>query len=200
MPEYFGMRIVLAGRNESAVGYDSFRLGAGGDCHFFFGEKLSDYGIARGDWRAALCPCFVASFPLLLVIGFLAGSTPAFFDVYPYNETLRVRNLPSETVIPYGLFVLHIFLYLTYYAGWEFLFRGFLQHGLTGSIGLVNAVLVQTVFSSMLHFGHPPGEVIGAVLGGLFWGWLAARTRSLLAGFVQHALLGFIVDAVLVYG
>jgi uncharacterized protein len=53
---------------------------------------------------------------------------------------------------------------------------------------------VQTLVSTLAHFGKPAPEVFGAIVGGFFWGALAWRTRSLLPGIYQHWLLGAVLD------
>ena len=90
--------------------------------------------------------------------------------------------------------------YGLFYMGWEFYFRGFLLFGLRDSLGAVNAVLVQTLASALLHIGSPAAESFGAVLAGLLWGVLALQTRSLLSGLGQHFLLGIALDAFICYG
>ncbi|MCX7428481.1 MAG: CPBP family glutamic-type intramembrane protease, partial [Planctomycetia bacterium] len=66
--------------------------------------------------------------------------------------------------------------------------------------GDANAVLVQVLASTLLHIGKPGSEAFGAIFGGLLWGVLVYRTRSLLSGLVQHALLGLSLDWFLCYG
>jgi membrane protease YdiL (CAAX protease family) len=134
--------------------------------------------------------------PLMIGIAILTGHNAAFFDVYPLNATLRQQHAS----ISVNVFVIHSICYLGYYVGWEFLFRGFVQHGLSERCGIPTAILIQTTVSAMLHYGHPAGEVFGAVIAGLVWGFIAYRSRSLLSGFGQHALLGIVLDGVLVFG
>ena len=86
------------------------------------------------------------------------------------------------------------FTYVLFYLGWEFYFRGFMQMGLRESLGDVNALLVQVMASTLLHIGKPGAETFGAIFGGILWGILVYRTRSLLSGLVQHALLGLALD------
>lgn len=149
-----------------------------------FREKLADYGLRLGMGRRMIVNALIFV-PAMFVIGMLTGRDPAFWHVYPYNPV--VTDAPM-------LFCCHALTYLTYYFGWEFFFRGFMQHGLRDSIGISNAILVQTMASAMLHFGHPMSETLGAMAGGLFWGFLAQRCRSLWAGFIQHSVLGITLD------
>ena len=159
-----------------------------------FREPLADYGLQFGIVPRTLRTFFLAA-PVIVGIAILTGHQSAFFEVYPLNETIR----PQNTKIGMDLFVLHAICYLGYYFGWEFLFRGFLQHGLAERCGVPVAILVQTLASTMLHYGHPSSEVFGAMIAGLVWGLFAYRTRSILSGFGQHALLGIVLDWVLIF-
>ncbi len=163
-----------------------------GIVRFVFREKLADYGLCLGDLPIALRSILIMT-PLMLLLGYFSGCDKNFLAVYPLNPAIR----PGASG---AIFALHLTTYLLYYAGWEFLFRGFLQKAMEPQNGAPTAILVQTLASTMLHYGNPPSEVFGAILGGLFWGFLFFRTRSLLAGFVQHTSLGFTLDYYLVYG
>ena len=159
-----------------------------------FRERLADYGLRLGNTHRTV-RSFLLAVPLIVVIAIGAGHNPAFFDVYPLNGAIRSQH----TTIGVDLFMTHAVCYLGYYVGWEFLFRGFIQHGLSERCGVPAAVLIQTMASSMLHYGHPAAEVFGAIIAGLVWGLIAYRSRSILSGFGQHALLGVVLDWVLVF-
>ena len=159
-----------------------------------FREQLADYGLRIGIVHRTF-RTFLLAMPVIVMIAILIGHHSALHEVYPLNEVLR----PQHTKIGVGLFVIHSICYLGYYFGWEFLFRGFMQQGLSERCGVPTAVLVQTMASTMLHYGHPAGEIFGAIIAGLLWGFLAYRTRSILSGFGQHALLGIVLDWVLIF-
>ena len=149
-----------------------------------FRENLTDYGLQLGNWRWIMQITLIFA-PIMFLLGMLTGREAAFWDVYPYN--------PIVTTAPL-LFLCHALTYLTYYLGWEFFFRGFLQNGLRNSCGIYSAILVQTMASTLLHFGHPMTETLGSIAGGLLWGFLALRCRSIWAGFLQHSVLGIALD------
>ena len=159
-----------------------------------FRERLADYGLRFGIAHRTI-RTFLLAAPLIVLIAVLTGHSPAFYDVYPLNKTIR----PQHTKIGIDLFVIHSICYLGYYFGWEFLFRGFVQHGLSLRCGIPVAILVQTTASTMLHYGHPSSEVFGAIIAGLVWGFIAYRTRSIVSGLGQHALLGIVLDWTLIY-
>ena len=149
-----------------------------------FRERLADYGLRIGHSRRLLVNILIFV-PCVFVIGMITGRDTAFWNVYPYN--------PVVTDVPV-VFFCHAMTYLAYYFGWEFFFRGFMQHGLRDSFGIYNAILVQTMASAMLHFGHPMTETLGAIVGGLLWGFFVLRCRSLWAGLIQHSVLGITLD------
>lgn len=154
-----------------------------------FRQRLADYGLQWGDRRAAIRFMLLLG-PVFLLLGYLSSLDAAVRSAYPVN--------PSAGESP-QMFVLHVVTYLLFYLGWEFHFRGFLQFGLLERFGPVNAVLVQVMASSLVHIGQPAAETYGAILGGILWGAIALRTRSLLAGLAQHALLGISLDWFLCY-
>ncbi len=123
--------------------------------------------------------------PIIVLIAYFAARNPSFWKEYPIN---RHAGASPQT------FALHALTYLMFYLGWEFQFRGFMQHGLQESMGLGNAILVQVMASGIVHIGKPVGEIYGSIIGGLIWGLLAYRTRSLLSGLLQHFLLGILLD------
>lgn len=159
-----------------------------------FREKLADYGLCFGVVHRSV-RLFLLAMPVMILVAMLTGHNAAFFDVYPLNETIR----PQYTKIGVSLFIVHSVCYLGYYFGWEFLFRGFLQKGLSERCGVPTAILVQTLASVMLHYGHPASEVFGAVIAGIVWGFFVYRTQSIYSGLGQHALLGIVLDAVLIF-
>ena len=152
-----------------------------------FRENLAEYGLQLGNGRRVLVNSLIFV-PTMFIIGVVTGRDPAFWHVYPYNPV--VTDAPT-------LFFYHALTYLTYYFGWEFFFRGFMQHGLRDTMGISNAILVQTMASAMLHFGHPISETLGSIVGGLLWGFLVLRCRCLWAGFIQHSVLGIVLDWVI---
>ena len=125
-----------------------------------------------------------------MLAAYLASCDPATREVYPIN-----KSAGSSPVI----FGLHACTYLLFYVGWEFHFRGFLQFGLCDKLGAANALLVQVMASSLLHIGRSGVEAFAAIGGGILWGVIAYRTRSLLSGLLQHFLLGIALDWFICY-
>jgi membrane protease YdiL (CAAX protease family) len=154
-----------------------------------FRERLADYGVQLGN-RVLTVQSFLLLAPGCVLAAYLASCDPATRDVYPLNKS--AGSSP-------GIFALHACTYLLFYVGWEFHFRGFLQFGLRDKLGAANALLVQVMASSLLHIGRSGMEAYAAILGGILWGVIAYRTRSLLSGLLQHFLLGIALDWFLCY-
>jgi len=154
------------------------------------GEPLVDYGLGLGLPRPAWWS-LVFGTPVVVAAGFVASRDATILEKFPINP-----HADASAVA----FALHVATYLLFYAGWEFHFRGFLLHGLRPAIGDSNALLVQTMASTLLHIGSPASETFSAILGGLLWGALALRTRSLLPSLGQHFLLGVALDAFIIRG
>lgn len=148
------------------------------------GMGPADLGVRIGDWRWGLkAVAFVA--PVMILLTIPAARNPQFLAQYPLDRG-ACRSASA--------FVVHALVYFVYYAGWEFFFRGFMQEGLRPALGDVPAILVQTAISCLVHIGKPDGEVFAALAGGLVFGWIALRSRSILYVLILHWLLGITLD------
>jgi membrane protease YdiL (CAAX protease family) len=149
-----------------------------------FREKLADYGVRLGNRRRTVRSLLICA-PIVLLIAYLSAGSASLRSEYPINPLARTAG--------WG-FALHALTYLLFYLGYEFQFRGFVQHGLDESMGATNALFVQVLASVLFHLGKPVSEIYAAIVAGLLWGLLANRTRSLLSGTLQHYLLGISLD------
>ena len=137
-----------------------------------FRDRPTRYGLAVGDWRAGLGLMFVGCAvmtPLVLWFATLA-------DVRAYYG-------PSAEPLP-GLLLTNTLDI----AATEFLFRGFLTFTLLRAIGPIG-VLVATMPFVFVHLGKPELELYSTLAGGLVYGWLAWRTRSILWGTIGHVYI-----------
>ncbi|MFZ5831438.1 MAG: CPBP family intramembrane glutamic endopeptidase [Planctomycetota bacterium] len=155
-----------------------------------FREQLRDYGVGPGIVSQTLSSIAMLS-PVFAIAAWIGSFDPGVRAVFPINP---------QACASAAAFATHAAGYVLFYLGWEFYFRGFLQHGVREAFGDWNAILVQVAASALLHIGDPAAEAFGAIAAGLLWGMLAFRTRSLLSGTVQHAVLGITLDAWICYG
>ena len=151
---------------------------------FVFHEPLSSYGVQIGDskfgWLAV-----AAMAPVMIALTYPSANNPQFLAEYPLFKGAGASA---------AIFTAHSLLYLVYYLAYEMMMRGFIQFGLRDQLGDWNAILVQTVISSLFHIGKPDGEIFSAILGGLIWGIVVFRSRSLLYVLIVHWLLGVSLD------
>jgi membrane protease YdiL (CAAX protease family) len=155
-------------------------------------KNISEYGLGLGDiafgikFIAIVLPC------IILPIIYLASKMPDIQGEYPLFRMLYLRK---DLVFLYELCYV-----IFYYFAWEFYFRGFLLFALKGEFGGVNAILIQTISSCLIHIGKPPGETIGAIIVGVIFGLIALRTRSIWYVFILHASLGVLTDLLIIFG
>lgn len=137
-----------------------------------FRDRLVRYGLTLGDWRWGVG---------LVVAGCLA-MTPLVLWFATLPE-VRAYYGPSGAPLPELLAVNVLELTAV-----EFAFRGFLMMALLrvmGPLGVVVACL-PFVFG---HLGKPELELFSTLAGGLVYGWLAWRTRSIVWGAVGHTYI-----------
>jgi hypothetical protein len=157
------------------------------------GVAPSSFGMAIGNWRLGLI--FVAAGVPFMVLGLIAGvRDPAMREYYPFSR--QAMSSPER-------FVLYESAYLVlYYLAWEFTFRGVMLFGLLVMLpptlpGILIAVVVQTVVSTVFHLGHPDSEILAAFVFGVFAGLVTAATGSFLYALVLHASAGILNDSLL---
>ena len=148
-----------------------------------FGERLRDYGVRLGDWKTGLEAVLVL-FPVI-----------AALLLYPASQTSEMRAFYplAPQLLPLELLRVALF-----YTAWEFFFRGFLLFGLRRRTGDWMAICIQTVPSCLWHIGCPSGEILSAIAGGVLFGLLAIRTKSILWPFLLHCLIGIGLDVLIV--
>lgn len=147
-------------------------------------KTLRSMGIVSGDWRAG-GRILLVGIPIALLTAFLGSGDAAMQAEYP---------LAKSVLGAWPYFVVIEAAYLVYYFGWEFLFRGFMLFGLEKRFGALPAILIQTILSAIVHIGKPFSESFGAIAGGIIFGVVAWRTRSIFYPLVLHACLGIGTD------
>lgn len=137
-----------------------------------FRDAPSRYGLTWGAWRLGAG---------LTIAGCLA-MTPIVLWFATLPE-VRAYYAPSAGSV--GQLVLANALDLT---ATEFAFRGFLMLTLVRFIGPFG-VLVATMPFVFSHLGKPELELFSTLGGGLVYGWLAWRTRSIAWGAIGHTYI-----------
>lgn len=154
-------------------------------------KNLFDFGFGKGDLKNGLKLLLLV--PVLIIPAiFFAAKMPDIRIEYPLAKSL----LTDQT----NLFVYEAAYVIFYYFAWEFFFRGFILFGLKDRFGTVNAILIQTISSCLIHIGKPEGEIMGSILIGIIFGIIAVRTRSFWYVFLMHASIGVFLDLFIIYG
>ena len=127
--------------------------------------------------------------PVAILAGFIGSRDPEIQKMYPFAKAACAN---ARTFAGYEL--AYFFLY---YLPWDSVFRGVLFLPLVPVVGLIPALAVQTVISTLLHIGHPDTEVFAAAGAGLIFGALAWATGSFFYPLILHAATGIATDTFL---
>ncbi len=153
-------------------------------------RPLSDFGFDLGDIRWG--SKWLIAIPLLVVpLIYFSSKMPDVQSEYPLAKSLLSHQN--------NLWLYELGYIVFYYIAWEFFFRGFLLFGLKERFGAVNAILIQTISSCLVHIGKPEGEIIGSIFIGILFGMIALRSRSIWWVFLLHISIGVFTDLFIIY-
>lgn len=154
-------------------------------------KNLRELGLSGGDWKFGL-KLILITIPLIIVpLIFFASSMGDLQQEYPLSKAIIHRH---KLILIY-----EVAYVLLYYLAWEFYFRGFLLFGLKDKFGETPAVLIQTISSCLIHIGKPEGEIIGSIIVGILFGYIALRTKSIWYVFFMHASIGVLTDLFIIF-
>ena len=146
---------------------------------FAFRDRLTNYGWGLGDWRwgigLAAAGCALMT-PVIVAVG-----SNADFRSYYSISSASVGDLAVTNVLDL--------------VPSEFLLRGFLMFTLLRTIGPLGIVVAQMPFV-FAHLGKPEIELFSTLVGGMVFGWLDWRTRSIWWSALGHVYILTLVVAV----
>ncbi len=146
---------------------------------------LKGAGLSLGNWKRGLLVAGVGA-PVAFLSGFIGSRDAELSRFYPFSKT-ACRS--PKTFIAFEAAYL-----LLYYVAWEFLYRGILFFPLIPAVGLVPALSIQTIISTLHHCGHPLSEIFAALAAGFIFGLVAYYTGSFVYTIFLHALTGISTD------
>lgn len=148
-----------------------------------FRRRPAEIGLGLGDWRLA---SFLAGLylPLVAVGTWVLSNDPAFQAEYPHLRS---------AALDWRIFLIYEALFLLYWIGWEYLWRGFVLFGTARAFGFA-AVFIQAVPFAILHAAKPPAEAYLSILGGIALGALVWRVRSFWIAVPLHAAQMLLID------
>lgn len=155
-------------------------------------ETLKNLGFQPGNYQLGL-KIILISMPLCLLSSYIAANDPRLKKYYPFSKN-ACRNL--KTFALYEMFYLFL-----YYLAWEFTFRGVILFSIAGMMadakGILIAIFIQTIISTVFHLGHPDTEIFSSLAGGIIFGIIAYATKSFFYSLFVHALIGILNDSLL---
>ena len=157
---------------------------------YIFHESLAEYGLQVGDWKFWI-PAVVVVGTVMIGLSYPSAKDPQYIAEYPLYKGAGASA---------SMFALHAFAYLVFYIGWEIFFRGFMQGGLIERFGVWGAIVVQVALSCIVHIGKPDSEIYSSILGGLVWGVMVYRSKSIWPSVTTHWLLGVSLDYFICFG
>ncbi len=141
-----------------------------------FKRKPAEIGLGLGDWKFALT--IAALYMPLVIIGTWILSDGADFRAkYPHY-----RGITRD----WEFFLVYELLFLFYWIGWEYLWRGFVLFGTRHVLGFY-AIFVQMIPFAVRHVNKPVAEGVLSVFGGIALGALCWRCRSFWIAVPIHA-------------
>lgn len=152
------------------------------------GERLRDYGLQVKGMTEHLW-IYGVLFAIVFAAVVVASYTPSFRFHYPFPWA---RSAPAGGV-PGAMLVSWELMYAAQFFALEFFFRGFMLHSLKRSMGAY-AIFAMLVPYTMIHFGKPIPETLGAFAAGLVLGTLALATRSIWCGVFIHVSVAWSMD------
>ncbi len=153
------------------------------------------YGFQLGDWRAGLA--ITALFlVIMLPATYVASTMNSFKGIYPLagNSAYLINLGGGKTEISWTLFLTYEAAYFAYFIAWEFLFRGWMVHGLAPKWGTGAAILAQVAPFAVMHLGKAELEALGSIIAGVALGILSVRTRSFYYGALIHGVVAVWMD------
>lgn len=142
----------------------------------WLGRAPRDYGLTLGRWRAGVAlTALTWGVGAVIILLSVRGdpSMPAYY-----------RRLWSPAYPAWVLLDM---------VGWEYLFRGFLLFAYARAWGPGPALLLQMVPFALLHLGKPALETYSTLLGGVWFGIMAWRSRSVVYPILGHWFIGWFV-------
>jgi membrane protease YdiL (CAAX protease family) len=146
---------------------------------------LKEAGLTLGNWRRGLLIAALGA-PLAVLSGLIGSRDAELGRFYPFSKT-ACRS-------PRSFIAFEAAYLLLYYVAWEFLYRGILFFPLIPAIGLIPALALQTIISTLHHAGHPQSEIFASLAGGFVFGLVAYFAGSFIYTIFLHALTGISTD------
>ena len=146
---------------------------------FVFRRPVSIYGSIT-EYLAESIIWWVPAAVLVIVINYYAARNENHLAQYPQ---IRAKQWNS------GLISLSAISWITYLAGYEFMFRGFLLFSCLETFGYWPAIIINIILYSLVHLPKGSRETIASVFFGFILSYLTIRLGSFWFAFLVHITL-----------
>ncbi|MFB6273965.1 MAG: lysostaphin resistance A-like protein [Salinibacter sp.] len=150
---------------------------------FLFASDARELGLGLGEWRFATVVAALY-LPVVTVGTWILSDGAAFQRQYPHYQ---------PAALDWSVFLFYEALFLFYWIGWEYLWRGFVLFGTAPTFG-VHAIFVQALPFAALHVTKPWPEALLSIVGGIALGALVWRCRSFWIAVPIHAAQMMLLD------
>jgi len=159
---------------------------------------LAFYGLRLDNWRPALSFALWTSAAFVIVV---AGVKWMLISLLPHVHHMSVFapaniSLDGQQQVSWLAYGVIVVIYALFVPAQEFVARCGIQAPLYAFLGgseIVRqscAILVSNFAFAAAHAHTNPTFALASFIPGIFWGWLFARTHSLLAVSVSHVIIG----------
>lgn len=148
-----------------------------------FRKKTKEIGLGLGDWKLGLT-LLGLYLPVVFTGCWVLSAQESFQRKYP---------LFHDVSDDWQLFLIYELLFLFYWIGWEYLWRGFVLFGTAHTLGKW-AIFVQMLPFAALHAQKPMAEAYLSILGALVLGAVVWRCRSFWIAVPIHSFQMMAMD------
>ena len=150
---------------------------------WIFRRSWKTMGLGLGDWKMATKVALLY-LPFVVVGTWMLSDGAGFQQSYPHYRA---------AVYDWRLFAVYHLLFLMYWIGWEYLWRGFMLFGTAHTLGIY-AIFIQAIPFALLHLEKPLPEMLLSIVGGIALGALVWRCRSFWIAVPIHFLQMLFLD------
>ena len=146
---------------------------------FVFRRPVGIYG-STTEYLAESIIWWIPFAILVVVVNYFAARNKNHLAQYPQ---IRVNQWNS------GLITLSATSWITYLAGYEFMFRGFLLFSCLEFFGYWPAIIINIILYGLVHLPKGSRETIGSIFFGFILSYLSIRLGSFWFAFLVHITL-----------
>ena len=150
---------------------------------FVFHRRPGNIGLGLGDVRFGVVVILIY-IPIATIGCWFLSGLDSFQTMYPMFK---------GAADGWGSFIVYELLFLIYWIGWEYLWRGFLLFGTAHTFGRWSIIIQMLPFAA-LHAWKPMPEAYLSIVGALILGAIVWRCRSFWIAIPLHAYQMFMMD------